>query len=326
MSRTSASLCCLRSAARVLRCTLAAATLLTPAALMAQDNAESIRAKQDVLWNRMEDSIRGIVQQTDAVVGVAVVDLTDQRSFYLNADAVYPSASTIKIAVLGELYRQHGRAASGGPGAKLGDLYTWDAKDGVGGDGVLIAMTPGVTRLTNRDLAALLVSLSDNTATNILIDRVGMDNVNALLERLALKETRLRRHMMDVKAAREGRENTATPRELVMLLSALYDGRVLGKATTDEFFKMLSTQKKNSYMTRLLPADLVAANKPGDLDGVRNDAAVVFVPGRPFAIAVMTTFAHDELDAETCIARTAHAAWSYFERVGKSSALGRVVR
>jgi beta-lactamase class A len=326
MSRTSASLCCLRSAARVLRCTLTAATLLTPAALMAQDNAESIRAKQDVLWNRMEDSIRGIVQQTDAVVGVAVVDLTDQRSFYLNADAVYPSASTIKIAVLGELYRQHERAASGSSGAKLGDLYTWDAKDGVGGDGVLIAMTPGVTRLTNRDLAALLVSLSDNTATNILIDRVGMDNVNALLERLGMKETRLRRHMMDVKAAREGRENTATPRELVMLLSALHDGRVLGKATTDDFFKMLSTQKKNSYMTRLLPSDLTTANKPGDLDGVRNDAAIVFVPGRPFAIAVMTTFTHDELDAEMCIARLTHAAWSYFDRVGKSSPLGRVVR
>jgi len=312
--------------ARVLRCTLVAVTLLAPAALAAQDNAESIRAKQDVLWSHMEDSIRAIVQQTDAVVGVAILDVTDQRAFYLNADAVYPSASTIKIAVLGELYRQHERASSGGSGAKLGDLYTVDAKDGVGGDGVLIAMTPGVTRMTNRDLAALVVSLSDNTATNILIDRVGSDNVNALLERLGLKETRLRRHMMDVKAAREGRENTATPRELVMLLSALYDGRVFGKATTDDFFRLLSTQKKNSYMTRLLPTDLTAANKPGDLDGVRNDAGIVFVPGRPFAIAVMTTFARDELDAELSIARIALAAWSYFDRVGKSSPLGRVVR
>jgi beta-lactamase class A len=326
MSRTSALSDCLPRPTRILRCALIVATLLGPAALVAQDNADSTRAKQDLLWNHMEDSIRDIVHLSDAVVGVAILDLTDQRSLYLNADAVYPSASTIKIAVLAELYRQDERAGSSGPGAKLGDLYTWNTKDAVGGDGVLIAMTPWVTRLTNRDLAALLVSLSDNTATNILIDRVGMENVNALLERLGLKETRLRRHMMDVKAAREGRENTATPRELVALLSALYGGKVLGKATTEDFFKMLSTQKKNSYMTRLLPADLTTANKPGDLDGVRNDAAVVFVPGRPFAIAVLTTFAHDELDAEMAIARITHAAWSYFDRIGKSSPLGRIVR
>ena len=299
--------------------------LLAPGALGAQDNAESIRAKQDVLWSSMEESIRAIVRQTDAVVGVAVLDLTDQRSFYLNADAVYPTASTIKIAVLGELYSQHERAVSGAAGAKLGDLYTVDAKDNVGGEGVLGAMTAGVTRLTNRDLATLVVSLSDNSATNVLIDRVGMDAVNAWLVRLGLKETRLRRHMMDVNAAREGRENTATPRELVMLLSALHDGRAFKKATTDDFFRMLSMQK-SSYIPRLLPPELTIANKPGNLDGVRNDAGIVFVPGRPFAIAVMTTFARDELDAELSIARIAHAAWSYFDRVGKSSPLGRVVR
>jgi beta-lactamase class A len=88
---------------------------------------------------------------------------------------------------------------------------------------------------------------------------------------------------------------------------------------------MLSTQK-SSYIPRLLPVDLMIANKPGSLDAVRNDAGIVFVPGRPFAIAVMTTFAHDELDAEQNIARIAHAAWSYFDRVGKSSSLGRLVR
>jgi beta-lactamase class A len=308
-----------------LRRALIAAALFMPAVLAAQDSAESIRAKQDVLWNQMQGSIRDIVQQSDAVVGVAILDCTDQRAFYLNADAVYPAASTIKIAVLGELYSQNERAASGGSGAKLGDEYTLDAKDYVGGDGVLGAMTPDVTRMTNRDLAALVVSLSDNSATNVLIDRVGLDNVNAWLERLGLKETRLRRHMMDVNAARSGRDNTATPRELVMLLGALYAGRVFGKTTTDDFFKMLSMNKK-SYIPRLLPPELTIANKPGDLDGVRNDAGIVFVPGRPFAIAVMITFARDDLDAEQSIARIARAAWSYFDRVGKSSPLGRVVR
>jgi beta-lactamase class A len=302
--------------------------LLAPAAFGAADDAknpadtpESIRAKQDLLWARMEDSVHTIVRETDAVVGVAILDLTDQRAFYLNADAIYPTASTIKIAVLAELYRQHER----GSGAKLGDLYTVNAKDGVGTEGILQSMSAGVSRITNRDLALLMVSLSDNSATNVLIDRVGMDNVNSWLSQLGLERTRLRRHMLDVKAAQEGRENTSTPRELVTMLRAIHEGRVFGKATTEEFFRMLSTQK-SSYIPRHLPADLMIANKPGNLDAVRNDAGIIFVPGRPFAIAVMTTFATDGVEAEESIGRIAQAAWSYFERVGKSSSLGRLVR
>jgi beta-lactamase class A len=310
--------------ARILQFTLAVA-LVAPVAATSQDNADSIRDKQDVLWSRMESSIQGIVQQADSVIGVAILDLTDQRSFYLNADAVYPTASTIKIAVLAELYRQDERAASGGRGAKLADLYTVDAKDSVGGEGVLPVMTAGVTRLTNEDLAALVVALSDNSATNVLIDRVGMDNVNTWLTSLGLKQTRLRRHMMDVAAAREGRENTATPRELVLLLAAIYQGRVFKKPTTDEFLQMLSVPKM-SYVARRLPTDLRIATKPGNLDGVRNDAGIVFVPDRPFAIAVMTTFSGDDLKAERSIARIGFEAWKYFDRVGKSSPLGRIVR
>ncbi len=302
--------------------------LCSPAAFAATDDArspadtpESVQAKQELLWGRMEESVRSIVRETDAVVGVAILDLTDQRAFHLNADAIYPTASTIKIAVLAELYRQHER----GSGAKLGDLYTVNAKDGVGTEGILQEMSAGVSRITNRDLALLMVSLSDNSATNVLIDRVGMDNVNAWLAQVGLQRTRLRRHMLDVKAAQEGRENTATPRELVTMLRAIHEGRVFGKATTEAFFKMLSTEK-SSYIPRLLPADLMIATKPGNLDAVRNDAGIIFVPGRPFAIAVMTTFAADGLEAQESIGRIAHAAWSYFDRVGKSSSLGRLVR
>jgi len=88
---------------------------------------------------------------------------------------------------------------------------------------------------------------------------------------------------------------------------------------------MLGTGK-TSYLPRLLPASVRAANKPGDLDAVRNDAGIVFVPNRPFAIAVMTTFGRDHAEQELAIARITRAAWSYFDRVGKSSALGRIVR
>ena len=309
----------------VLAAALALSALGATRSLNAQDTPESTRAKLDVLWAQMEDSVRLIARGTDGVVGVAILDLTDKRAFYLNADAVYPTASTIKVAVLAELYRQHARASGGTAGARLGDLYTVDARDLVPDSDIMGGLTPDVTKVTNRDLATMMVAVSDNSATNVLIDRVGMENVNAWLAGLGLRNTRLRRHMMDVKAAQAGRENTATPRELVTLLEALHQGDVLGKPLTDDFFAMLSTHKE-SYIPRLIPPGLKIANKPGDLDAVRNDAGIIFVPNRPFAIAVMTTFGRDTRQAEMSIARITRAAWSYFDRVGQSSALGRIVR
>src|SRR5256885_9694918 len=96
-------------------------------------------------------------------------------------------------------------------------------------------LTSGVTRITLRDLATMMVAVSDNSATNVLIDRVGMENVNAFLESLGLTHTRLRRKMMDLKAASEGRENVSTPAEMMALLEALYSGKVLHKEITDAY-------------------------------------------------------------------------------------------
>ena len=106
---------------------------------------------------------------------------------------------------------------------------------------MLAGMTPGVTRLTNHDLATFMIGVSDNGATNVLIERVGMERVNARLDALGLRETRLRRKMMDVAAARAGRENTATPRELASLLSKLESGDVLDPAHTRSCLEALAS-------------------------------------------------------------------------------------
>src|SRR5260370_27096120 len=148
------------------------------------------------------------------------------------------------------------------------------------GSGRAGALPPGVTRMTTRDVAALMISVRDNSATNVIIDRIGMENVNALLDSLGLTHIRLRRKMMDVKAAAEGRENIATPREMMTLLEDLYRGKVLNKKMTDDFFALLSVHKE-SYIPRELPEDLRIANKPGELEGVRNDSGIVFAGNRP---------------------------------------------
>src|SRR5215510_8195648 len=281
--------------------------------------------KQELLWRKLENDVARIDNDLDAVVGVAILDLTSGKLLSHNADEVFPTASSIKIAVLAELYHQSGQAAAGGTGkARLDDLYTVDRKDIVAGSDIMTGLTAGVTRVTNRDLATFMIAVSDNSATNVLIDRVGLDNVNALASMLGLKETRLRRKMMDLNAAREGRENTSTPREMVLLLEAIYRNKVFNEAVTADFFKMLSTHK-DSEIPRLLPDDVVVADKPGSLESVRTDSGIVFAKNRPFAISVMTTYAKDERAAEMAISRISLAAFEYFDRLGRASSYGRVV-
>ena len=134
----------------------------------------------------------------------------------------------------------------------------------------------------------------------------------------------MRRKQMDLQAAREGRENTSTPLEMVKLLAALFKGNVLSKSMTDQFFKILKTNKE-SYLPRYLPEDVVVANKPGNLDGVRTDSGILFLKDRPVAISVMTTYVNDGRAAELAIGRIALAAYNCFDRLGRASEYGRVI-
>jgi beta-lactamase class A len=282
-------------------------------------------AHDDLLWKKLTDRVAEIVERFDGVVGVTIVDLTDDRTILKNADRVFPIASSIKIAILLELYHQDQEGRTGVAGkAKLDDVYTFDPRDLVEDSQIMAGLTPGVTRVTNRDLAQFMVAVSDNAAANILIDRVGRENVNAMLHGLGLAKTMLRRKMMDVAAARRGEENISTPQEIVRLLEAIYKGKALNKELTAAFIKQLSTLKE-SYIPRELPAGVQVANKPGNLEGVRTDSGVVFVKNRPFAMSVMTAYDRDERAAEHAISEIALNAYHYFEMRGKTSDYGRIM-
>lgn len=289
---------------------------LLSTALFAQTSPNE---KPQVLWQKLEATINDVDRNLDGVLGLAILDLTSGQTFFLHPDDVFPQASSIKVAVLADLYRQ----AQDGK-LKLNDLYTVQSSDLVPDSTIMLGLTPGVTRITNRDLATMMVAVSDNAATNVLIDHVGMNNVNSLMDQLGLPQTRLRRKMMDIKAAAEGRENISTPREMMTLLESLYRGKVLNKEMTDDFFKMLST-KKESFIPRELPDDLQIANKPGELEGVRNDSGVIFAKNRPYILCVMTTYLRNERSGEEAISKISGATYRMFDRLGRASEYGRVV-
>jgi len=293
--------------------------LVLLATACAQTNTDTAAAKQQVLWQKLEARIGDIDHNLDGVMGVAILDLTSGQKFLLHADDVFPQASSIKIAVLAELYHQAQQGK-----LKLTDLYTMQQSDLVPDSDIMGGLTPGITRITLRDLATMMVAVSDNSATNVLIDRLGMEKVNALMDSLGLPHTRLRRKMMDLKAASEGRENISTPREMMTLLESIYEGKVLNKAMTDDFFKMLSTHKV-SFIPRELPDGVKIANKPGELEAVRNDSGIVFAQNRSYVICVMTSYLRRERDGEEAISKISAAAYSMFDRLGRASEYGRVV-
>ena len=291
-----------------------------------EDRPAPADSGSDLLWKKAESRIEEIATRFNGVMGGAIVDLTDGRRVLLrNAEHVFPAASSIKLAILLELYHQDERARAGAKGkATLDDFYTFDPKDLVEDSRAMAGLSAGLTKVTNRDLAQFMVAVSDNSAANVLIDRLGKDNVNSTLRGLGLAKTMLRRKMMDVAAAQRGDENIATPYEMVRLFEAIYKGEILKADSTKQLIKQLSTLKP-SYIPRELPDGVQVANKPGELEGVRTDSGIVFSANRPFAISVMTAYAGDERAAERAISEVAREAYHYFEMRGKASEYGRIL-
>jgi len=258
---------------------------------------------------KFEKRVQDISLRVDGVVGYSVVDLTSgERIGHLDA-ATFPTASAIKLAIVYELFKQAEEER-----IDLEEKVTLERRLAVGGTGVLVEM--GTPTLSIRDYAVLMVTLSDNTATNVLIDRLGMDRIATRMHGLGLTGTKLRRHMMDTAAARRGDENVSTPGELARLLGAMNE-------TLPEAIALLKKPKDNR-LRKGLPEGVASADKSGELEGVRVDAGVVYAKNRPYVLCVMTTFLKDEAEGERAIEEISRVAYEYFSRLGAGGVLGRL--
>ena len=294
---------------------------LTAPALFALVAAASAGAQTPVadLKAKFEARVQEIAARVDGVVGYAIVDLTSGERIGRLENATFPTASAIKLAIVYELFKQAEEGT-----VRLDQALTLDRKQAVGGTGVLVEM--GTPTLSIRDYAVLMVTLSDNTATNVLIDKLGMDRIAARMHALGLNGTKLRRHMMDTAAARRGEENVSTPAELVRLLQAMYGSgpAKAGPYLMEDAIELLKKPKENR-LRKGLPEGVASADKSGELEGVRVDAGIVFAKNRPYVLSVMTTFLKDEGEGERAITAISQAAYEYFSRVGAGGTLGRLV-
>ena len=192
----------------------------------------------------------------------------------------------------------------------------------VGGSGVLQHLSAPMLSLV--DHAALMIILSDNTSTNVVIDAVGMANVNARMKALGLGDIQLRRKMMDAAAVRRGDENVASPASLGQGRPRS-SGAVRGcRSDSRDAARRILYRGPAARFAAPFPAACAWPARPGRLDGVRAEAAVVELEGRPFALAVDDDVpAQPMRDGERAIGEVADAAFSYFERLAPGGAYGR---
>lgn len=283
--------------------------------LVAQQTSSTLQRE---LRHVLDRQLVSIVERLDGVIGYAALDLTSGEELGRLDRQEFPTASTIKLAVLYELFKQAGEDR-----LPLDAPQSLERSHVVGGSGLLRAL--GTPALSLRDHAVLMIAISDNTATNVLLDRLKLAAISERMQSLGLKSIRLRRRMMDAPAAARGEENVATPRDLVHLLRVLHRGEGLTPEGRTGALKILEIGA-GGYLRRGIPGRVEVLNKPGDLEGVRVDAAIVRAQHRPYAIAVATTFLRDEAEGERAIAAVSRAFYEYFSRLGFGSEYGRQLK
>jgi beta-lactamase class A len=272
---------------------------------------------EEALFEKLRARIAAVDAQLDGVLGVAIKDLTAGRTIEIRGDVLFPQASSIKLALIYELYQQ---AAAGR--FDLDALRSLPRPRALG-SGVLPFLSDRA-QLTGRDLAILMMSLSDNAATNILIDEVSLASVNARLDALGLTKTRLRRRMIDLAAARRGEENVSTPLEMVRLIEAIANPSGLSKALADDLRAVVGVSKDSAFRSAL-PPGLVILDKPGSLEGVRTATGLVALKHRPYAAAIMTTALKRDTDGDPAIREISRLAYETFDRLDRASPEGRLL-
>jgi beta-lactamase class A len=248
----------------------------------------------------IDQRIQAAIQGFPGSVSLYARNLDTGLSYGLRADAPVPTASTIKLPIMVELF-----ALAGEGSLDWNQKLVLTDQDKVSGTGILTELSAG-DALPLRDLMHLMIVVSDNTATNLILDRIGGNAVNLRMAQLGLKQTAVMRKIMQTKLfpdpnstphpeglTDEGRKpgndrwgiGRSCPRDMVLILEKLYRGELVSKAASDEMISVLKRQHDHDGVGRDMN-NTVIASKSGALDHLRSDVAIVYSPHGPVAMAI----------------------------------------
>ncbi len=233
-----------------------------------------------ILRDRLQADLTEIVESYEGVAGVHVLDLTSGDRFAVRDDLVFPQASAIKVTILLELFRR----AEADPGILRRRVEMTDEVR-TAGSGVLQVLTDGGSALSLEDYAIYMIMVSDNTATNVLIDELGMDAINRLSMSLGATQTRLQRKMIRAEESARGNENLSTPRDAALIMERISTCALpMSEASCHRVREILEIPKGGPIRTPV-PASVPIAFKPGGITGVATVWALVGVPDRPYVMS-----------------------------------------
>jgi beta-lactamase class A len=238
----------------------------------------------------LADRLGRLAKAHKGKVAIAVKHLGTGESYALNANEPMPTASLIKLAVMIEVYQQ---VAEGK--IKLSDLVTLREEDKVPGSGVLTDhFTAGLT-FPLRDAVHLMIAVSDNTATNLVLDKIGIGATAKRMEAWGLPNTKIHAKsfrgsttsMFPERTKQFGLGST-TASEMLVLLEKLHGGKVVSPAACKEMIALLKKCQDHEKFPRFLPENVAVAHKTGSVSDARTDAGLIELPGGPVALCVLT--------------------------------------
>jgi beta-lactamase class A len=258
------------------------------------------------------DRIAARVNASGATVGLYYRDLDAGDSLAYAADRRFHAASTMKVPVMVQVLRDRDAGLLSLDDsipvvrtfASIVDGSPYELHMADDSDSTLYARVGG--RASIRELVELMITVSSNLATNILITRVGPERANATAHALGADSIAVLRGVEDGKAYEAGRNNTTTARDLGRVLAAIADGRAASGSSCRQMLGVLGRQRFNEGIPALLPPGTTVAHKTGSITALYHDAGIVTTPaGRRYVLVILTRGLEEEADAHRLVAELA---------------------
>lgn len=262
-------------------------------------------------WQDLQNILQNEIRQFKDETGIVIKDLQNNWEFDYNKDTLFPSASLAKLPIMAACFL----AAEEGK-LKLDREVKLESSEKLTGSGLLKNMRPG-TAFTIRELIGLMIYESDNTATNMLTDMLGLDYLNSCFKAFGLKNTSLSRKVADFVSRDQGIENYTTAEDMAIILEKIYSRTLASKDVSQRCIKVLKLQRVNDRIPRYLPADIMTAHKTGLEDFVCHDAGIVFTCKGNMLICILTKHANptNSLPSKEFIGKVALHAYNYIQKL-----------
>jgi D-alanyl-D-alanine carboxypeptidase len=266
----------------------------------------------------LEERLKPLIAAHEGQVAVAVKHLATGQTFVYRAEEPMPTASLIKFPVMIEAYRQAEQGQ-----VDLAKHVVLRDEDKVPGSGILTSHFSSGAAFPLRDAVRLMIAFSDNTATNLVLDQIGLPATAKYMEELGCPNTKIhakvfkRETSVFPERSRQFGLGSTTAGEMLRLLELLHQRKLVSPEASDKMREHLLACDDRKKFPRLLPEGTKVAHKTGSVDGIRTDAGIIDAPAGPIALCVLTNdnkdarWADDNAGDKLC-SRIALAAYEHF--------------